>query len=177
MVKYYGPDRKYWEGWYLRAKEVTRTSYEWWQGQAESVVVREEGQDERTGKWTWWFPNGQKQVEGVYSAGLTDLEWAWWHPNGQRWIAGSYVLGKKSGVWKHWASDGRLERTENRPILKRPVDAPPVVNLAGVDGQDDVPAPADKAKPEGRDEVPAPTVKKKDQTESQDVPSPVAPPK
>lgn len=159
VVKYYGPGRKHWEGWYLRAKEVTRTSYEWWKGAAETSVVRVDGGDQRVGKWTWWFPNGQKQVEGVYAVGKSDLEWTWWHPNGQRWITGSYVLGRKSGVWKHWSPDGRLERTENLPVLNRPEAAPAVAGPPPA-VKTDVP-PAENPQP-AKDPVPAPPGEKQD---------------
>jgi antitoxin component YwqK of YwqJK toxin-antitoxin module len=122
-VAYYAPGRKHWEGWYLRAREISTAYYDWWQGSVgEKVVI--EGKDELHGLWTWWFPNGQKQTEGKYLFGKTDGPWVWWHPNGQKWIEGAYVLGQKSGPWTWWQPDGTVEKTQSLAVITPPAPAP-----------------------------------------------------
>jgi len=93
--------------------------------------------EERHGKWVFWYVDGQKQLEGEYVKGKetwTWIKWAengrkisegeffhgkmhgrWvdWHGNGQEALESSWVMGKKDGRWTYWAVDGSLEKTEN----------------------------------------------------------------
>jgi antitoxin component YwqK of YwqJK toxin-antitoxin module len=160
VVEYHHANVKEWEGSYLRAKEVTRTAYEWWLGEAETTVVSVTGEDQRVGKWTWCYAHGQKRIAGSYSGGKPDRQWIWWHPNGQRSISGEYVLGEKSGEWKYWSPTGHLERAEYFPSLQRPDDELPTARQAPQDstgqGQDNGQPSEDEPELDGRDEVPSP---------------------
>ncbi len=122
---YYGPRQKRWEGWYLYGKEITKTTYDWWKGQASTIVLSVAGEKVRDGKWTWWYPNGQKESEGVYVAGAKNGVWTWWHPNGQKWIQGEYVLDSQSGRWTWWNPEGKVERTKEFPTITAPPSGDP----------------------------------------------------
>jgi antitoxin component YwqK of YwqJK toxin-antitoxin module len=60
-----------------------------------------------TGASTYWFPNGQKQSEGIT---LTDMQkdgkWTGWHDNGIKNFEGTYKAGKKVGVWTWYNEKG-----------------------------------------------------------------------
>ncbi len=142
-VGHYGPRVKQWEGWYLYPKEVTKTSYEWWQGEADTQVVGVKGEKLRDGKWTWWFPDGQKQVEGLYVADLRVGPWTWWHPNGAKWHEGVFVGGKKSGEWMHWKPNGEVERKEIFPEIAAPEAEVPADGVPLAEPPGGSPAPAD----------------------------------
>ncbi len=118
------------EGLYLLAKIVVSTPDDWWNAQPGSY--REEGQDEKHGQWTewyptgekraegnyqldephgkftWWFTNGQQAIEGNYESGKRHGHWTWWHINGQKKTLAEYADGTPSGRWFWWQEDGRL---------------------------------------------------------------------
>ncbi len=119
-VAWYGPGRKHWEGWYLYGKENTKTTYDWWLGQASTIVVSVAGGKVRDGKWTWWFPNGQKESEGAFAGGAKIGPWTWWHPNGQKWTHGDYVLDQQSGKWTWWNPEGIVEKHREFPVIAAP---------------------------------------------------------
>lgn len=126
----YYPGQKHWEGWYLEPEEVTKSTYDWWQGAAETTVVRVIGKPVRHGQWVWWHPNGQKQTAGKYVIGVTDGPWIWWHPNGQKWVEGSYVSGEKVAAWTTWDPAGVVEKREE--FAAAPAEAPLEVPAAPV---------------------------------------------
>jgi len=119
-VAYYRPQVKRWQGWWLEPKEYTKTTYDWWAGEASTEVVGQRGKREKHGKWIYWYPNGQKQFEGKYVRGKRDGRWTWWFENGQKWIAGDYVLGKQSGPWTWWTPTGAVEKKNEFPVIERP---------------------------------------------------------
>jgi antitoxin component YwqK of YwqJK toxin-antitoxin module len=130
--EWYAPGIKKVEAEFLFAKEVAQISDDWWGGVSRTKIVKTEGQDERHGRWTtyyrngqkalegeyvhdvpagtfvWWHPNGQRAIQGEYSEGKQSGSWAWWHPNGQRHIQGEYARGKQSGEWTWWTEDGTM---------------------------------------------------------------------
>jgi hypothetical protein len=64
--------------------------------------------DQPTGKFTWWYPNGQKQLQGDYANGKQTGKFTWWHPTGQKQLEGAYVAGVLTGKWTRWNADGRV---------------------------------------------------------------------
>jgi antitoxin component YwqK of YwqJK toxin-antitoxin module len=125
-VEYYSPGVKKAEGMYLFAKEVTKSSYDFWNGEVVTSVVGKEGVNQRHGQWTWWYkdggkqlqgefdqdqpvgvhvwwyPNGQKQAEGEFEEGLETGKWVWWHTNGQKMTEGEFIAGAQNGRWVRW---------------------------------------------------------------------------
>jgi antitoxin component YwqK of YwqJK toxin-antitoxin module len=91
--------------------------------------------DKRHGRWTFWYANGVKQLEGDYEedkkAGLwvkwhvggtkaseggfldgkMHGKWTDWHVNGKKGLESYWVMGKRDGQWKHWNAEGALEKT------------------------------------------------------------------
>ena len=130
--EWYAPGIKKVEAEFLFAKEVVQVSDDWWAGVSRTQVVKKIGQDERHGRWTtyyrngqkalegeyqhdlpagtfvWWHPNGQRAIQGEYVHGKQSGQWAWWHPNGLRHIEGNYAQGKQAGDWTWWTEDGTL---------------------------------------------------------------------
>ena len=130
--EWYAPGIKKVEAEFLFAKDVVQMTDDWWAGISRTQVVKKEGKDERHGRWTtyyrngqkalegdyqhelpvgtfvWWHPNGQRAIQGEYKDGKQGGHWAWWHPNGQRHIQGDYVQGKQAGEWNWWTDDGTL---------------------------------------------------------------------
>jgi antitoxin component YwqK of YwqJK toxin-antitoxin module len=136
-VDYYSPGVKKAEGAYLFAKEVTKTSYDFWNGEVHTAVVGKEGVNQRHGKWTWWYkdggkqlegefdadkpvgvhvwwhPNGQKQAEGEFDEGLETGKWIWWHANGQKLTEGQFAHGAQSGRWIRWNELGMVVESQD----------------------------------------------------------------
>ena len=63
---------------------------------------------ERTGLWTYWYPNGNKWSQGVYENGIENGLKTTWYENGQKYYEGNLKDGNRVGVWKFWDKDGKL---------------------------------------------------------------------
>ena len=120
------------EGYYLFAKEIVEAADDWWN--AQPAKYTKIGNDDRHGRWTSWYPNGQKEYEGAYEKDLRSGQftwwyensqvrvigsykdgkptgdWSWWHENGQKSASGQYREGEPSGAWAYWNPDGRLRQ-------------------------------------------------------------------
>lgn len=131
-VEYYDSGQKKSEGMYLSAALVVDAADDWWNAKPATYVRT--GGDQLHGRWTswyanqrknlegsfqyglrdgrfmWWYSNGQPKVAGRYSSGRPDSLWVWWHKNGQRAAEGQYVDGRPSGPWCRWQEDGQLCR-------------------------------------------------------------------
>ena len=94
------------EAQFLFAKEVIKTSEDWWAGISSRAPVGKIGNDLRHGPWTTWYKNGQKAMEGLYREDLPSGKFTWYHPNGQKAIEGAYVDGKQSGRWQWYYESG-----------------------------------------------------------------------
>ena len=79
-------DEKIVEGMMLRARLSLKTPEDWWK--AKLAKYTKEGKDEKHGRWTAWYPSGQKKLEGEYQYNLPSGEYTWWHENGQKSIQG-----------------------------------------------------------------------------------------
>lgn len=132
QTEWFAPKQRKTEGHYLFARDITRTTFDWWRGVARVETIGKDGQDERHGLWaawdrngqkvlegnyqhdvpvgvfTWWHPNGQKSIQGEYRDGRQTAKWTWWHANGQKQIEGDYALGEQSGQWIWWNTEGQV---------------------------------------------------------------------
>jgi antitoxin component YwqK of YwqJK toxin-antitoxin module len=106
---FYEPGRKQMRGSYYLAAPLTSTRFDWLQGDLPISIVKDYPSDVRTGKWTWWHPNGQPQLEGHYEEDAPTGTFTWWHPNGQKQRQGSYVDGSQSGKWNWWYPTGQKQ--------------------------------------------------------------------
>ncbi len=58
------------------------------------------------GKWTFWFSDGDKFVEGNYKDGSREGLWTEWHENGQKSQEGTYKENFRVGDWTWWYESG-----------------------------------------------------------------------
>ena len=75
------------------------------------------------GKWTYYWENGNKKVEGSFKNGngsnknkITkvptngrDGMWSSWHMNGKKWSELNFINGKKNGKQINWYDNGQKE--------------------------------------------------------------------
>ncbi len=59
------------------------------------------------GKYTEYYRDGQKFVEGNYKLGVFDGEWSYWFPNGQLCKKVSFSNGKTDGQWEVFDKEGK----------------------------------------------------------------------
>ena len=65
------------------------------------------------GKWTWWYENGQLELEGNYVNGERDGKWTLWYENGQKCIETYFLNGVMGSTWSQWHENGqeRLDKS------------------------------------------------------------------
>ncbi len=61
----------------------------------------------KDGHWTYWYRNGQRSLEGEYTAGREEGIWIAWHENGNKSLEGELKAGKKDGNWTRWHENGQ----------------------------------------------------------------------
>ena len=75
------------------------------------------------GKWTYYWENGNKKVEGSFKNGngsnknkITKVPtngrdgiWSSWHINGEKWFELNFINGKKNGKQTNWYDNGQKE--------------------------------------------------------------------
>ena len=73
-------------------------------------------------KMTWWYENGQKELEDNYVANLRHGMHRAWHDNGQLMSQGESIHGQRQGSWLWWHDNGQLaEETvylDHKPVTK-----------------------------------------------------------
>jgi antitoxin component YwqK of YwqJK toxin-antitoxin module len=97
------------EAQYLFAKEAIEIHDDYWNGTSKVRVVEKRGIDERHGRWTAYYQNGQKALEGEYQHDVPTGTFVWWHPNGRKAIQGNYEDGRQSGSWAWWYPSGQVQ--------------------------------------------------------------------
>ena len=115
----YKNGQKQMEGMVLRARLILKTPDDWWE--AKLAGYRREGQDEKHGEWTAWYPNGQIKFTGKYQNNRPAGDFSWWYANGQKSLEGSYDAGEKTGKWIWWHESG-LKSIEGRYLTGSPVE-------------------------------------------------------
>ena len=51
------------------------------------------------GKFTEYFPGGQKRLSGAFRSGIQEGEWTWWYLDGETALSGNYTKGVPTGTW------------------------------------------------------------------------------
>ncbi len=72
------------------------------------VVRNRQDKFEKSGKWTYWHPNGHKSREGCYNNGELHGQWISWYGNGHKSARGSYEHGYPVGIWIFWDENGSV---------------------------------------------------------------------
>ena len=131
-VELYASGRKRLEGTYLSPRETLKTEHDFWNGALQTSVANKDAGKQRCGVWTWyypdggkqlegefngdepiglhswWFPNGQRKTEGIFENGAEAGQWTWWHANGQKHMEGQYAGGTQTGRWTRWNDLGKV---------------------------------------------------------------------
>lgn len=61
------------------------------------------------GKYTEYYHDGQKYVEGNFQRGIHSGEWQYWYPNGQLCKKVAFKDGRPNGQWETFREDGTRE--------------------------------------------------------------------
>ncbi|MFZ4741135.1 MAG: toxin-antitoxin system YwqK family antitoxin [Bacteroidales bacterium] len=64
--------------------------------------------NQRDGKWSYWYENGNLWSEGYYKNGVNDSIRNVWFENGQKRYEGLYRNGKETGKWKFYDEKGKF---------------------------------------------------------------------
>ena len=59
------------------------------------------------GKWTEWYENGQKKLEGTFKDGERDGLYTFWYDNVQKQFEGIYKEGERNGLSTNWYENGQ----------------------------------------------------------------------
>ena len=119
-VEHYDDRRKKLEGMVLKARIVVQDPDDWWQNKL--ATYQAEGNDEKHGKWTAWYPSGQKRFTGEYVDDEATGTFVWWHENGQKMLQGLYEQGEKIGQWTWWHENG-IKSIQGNYLSNSPVDS------------------------------------------------------
>lgn len=106
-VEWYKPGVKKSEVELLLKRDVEQYEYDFLDGIARHQTLSREGRDERHGRWTAWYPSGERQLEGQFEHGVPVGTWTWWHASGQLASQGDYIEGRQQGVWTWWHENGQ----------------------------------------------------------------------
>ncbi len=63
--------------------------------------------NQREGKWNYWYENGKPWSEGYYTKGENDSIRNVWYENGHKRYEGLYRNGKEAGKWKFYDEKGQ----------------------------------------------------------------------
>jgi len=69
--------------------------------------------DERTGMWSYWYPDGSIWSEGVYKDGEEHGLKTVYYENGQKYYEGTMIDGVRTGKWLFWDREGNLIKEIN----------------------------------------------------------------
>jgi antitoxin component YwqK of YwqJK toxin-antitoxin module len=64
--------------------------------------------NQRNGKWIYWYDNGNKWSEGFLKKEINDGKRTVWYENGQKRYEGTYKDGKEVGKWEFFDETGKL---------------------------------------------------------------------
>ncbi len=106
-IAWHDRGHKHYEGYSNLAGHVTRDSFDWLDLQWRHDNVDEHLHEQRCGRWTAWYLNGQKKCQGSYQDGDAEGRFTWWHENGQKMAEGEFISGRQHGAWRWWHANGR----------------------------------------------------------------------
>ncbi|MFZ4401657.1 MAG: toxin-antitoxin system YwqK family antitoxin [Bacteroidales bacterium] len=66
--------------------------------------------NQREGKWSYWYENGNLWSEGYYKNAENDSIRSVWYENGNKRYEGLYRNGKEAGKWKFYEEKGQLAK-------------------------------------------------------------------
>ena len=101
----------YFEENYKDGKQDGKTTYWYENGQKELEVNFKDGKQD--GKATYWYENGQIMAEETYKDGKRDGKTIEWEENGQIWSEGYYKDNKKDGKWISWYENSQKKSEKN----------------------------------------------------------------
>lgn len=104
-VENYPSGQKESAGMLLYPKLILKQADDWWE--CRLAQYEQSGKSEKHGKWTVWYENGQKKVEGTYEHDQPQGKFVWWHANGQKALEGEYAGSRKLGIWTWWHDNGQ----------------------------------------------------------------------
>ena len=154
-TEFYSPGRKRAEGLVRHPKLVLEQADNWmdctlatysmdgqpekhgvwtsWYPNGQKKHVGEYRDDVPTGKFTWWHDNGQRSLVALYREGKKDGEWIWWHPSGLKSIQGKYANDSPTSKWLWWEETGKVAQRvdfddpNQRQVLAMPTEQPNLV--------------------------------------------------
>jgi hypothetical protein len=106
---FWRPKAVYAEGRMLGGKRSGKWIY--WYKNGEKQLEGEYVGSKKTGTWVKWNENGTSITEGEFLYGKMHGKWTDWHGNGQKALESHWVMGKRDGTWKYWSVEGTLEKT------------------------------------------------------------------
>jgi len=68
----------------------------------------QKGVNVKTGEWTWWYKNGEKEKAGEYKNGMQVGLWTLWYENGQKMNVSNFTNGKLESS-HGWHENGEKE--------------------------------------------------------------------
>jgi antitoxin component YwqK of YwqJK toxin-antitoxin module len=108
-VQLYDNGAKRYEGTVLRGRKTEMPEADWWKGMITVAALKAPEPDVRQGRFTVWYPNGQREAEGEYQGGSQVGNFTSWWDNGQKQCEGSFQDGRKEGQWVTWHVNGQRE--------------------------------------------------------------------
>jgi len=115
-----GPYFEWWDTEQTRLRAVTCYKeglkhgrlVEWYENGQISVDERW-NMDQRDGLQTFWYEDGTKQREMMFSNGMAHGPFRRWGPNGQLMEEGAHTNNAYSGIWYYWKPDGSCDWIKN----------------------------------------------------------------
>jgi antitoxin component YwqK of YwqJK toxin-antitoxin module/uncharacterized protein YbaP (TraB family) len=105
-------------GYYRVENKITTKDTSYWEFKDRFIdndQVQNEGfytkknPETRQGLWTWYYPNGKKEMEGLYHKNNRLGKWTFYYNDGAVKKSGEYVKkGKQNGEWTWFHPDGNL---------------------------------------------------------------------
>ena len=108
---FWRPKVVYAEGSMLEGKRTGKWVY--WYKNGNRQLEGEFFENKKTGTWIKWNQNGRKVTEGEFLYGKMHGIWTDWHGNGRKALESHWILGKRDGTWTYWTTDGTIEKTVN----------------------------------------------------------------
>ena len=92
-----------WTGWHENGKLRSEEKFK-----AHEIKLKTEWESFRTGKWIYYYENGQKESEGNFLNGKQEGHYTNWYDNGNKETEGDFKNDKKEGRWTYWYKRGQL---------------------------------------------------------------------
>lgn len=73
-------------------------------------ITQENG--DKSGEWVFYFPDGKKESEGLYSDGRKSGLWKFYYPDETVKQTGNFRDGKYDGPWRFYSEVGDLQKEE-----------------------------------------------------------------